>query len=367
MTSHSDSQFSGNSRPTSEESGKAASPVWSCNEWDPLEEIIVGNAANARFPYADVSTCNTEFAGTELSQIPRGPYSEQVIEETEEDLAELVNALESLDITVKRPEIWRHDQPLSNQLWSACGFYNYCPRDVLLVVGDRIIESPNVIRGRYHETFSYRKILSEYLDDGAKWFSAPKPMLTDALFDVPRARPVPNNLEPVFDAANVLRFGRDLVYLISSTGNEYGARWLQTVLGDSFRVHTCEFNYYGSHIDTSIVALRTGLLLCNPERVSVEMLPAFLRKWEIIFSPPMTDPYNRPDAYIRRCLGSKWMGMNILGVRPDLVIVDKHQDALMRLLERYRIETIPLELRHARMLGGGFHCVTTDIRRRAEY
>jgi N-dimethylarginine dimethylaminohydrolase len=58
--------------------------------------------------------------------------------------------------------------------------------------------------------------------------------------------------------------------------------------------------------------------------------------------------------------------MNILSVRPDLVIVDKHQGALMRLLERYQIEAIPLELRHARMLGGGFHCVTADIHRRAE-
>jgi N-dimethylarginine dimethylaminohydrolase len=331
-----------------------------------LEEIIVGNATNARFPYADVSTHNTEFAGTEFSQIPRGPFPEQVVEETEEDLAKLVNTLEALNITVKRPVIWRHDEPLSNQLWSARGFYNYCPRDVLLVVGDRIIESPNAIRGRYHETFSYRKILLEYLDAGAKWFSAPKPMLTDALFEVPLTRPVPNDLEPVFDAANVLRFGQDLVYLISSTGNEYGARWLQTVLADSFRVHTCEFKYHGSHIDTSIVALRPGLLLCNPERVSKEMLPLFLRKWEIIFCPPLTDPYDRTDAYLRSCLGSKWMGMNILSVRPDLVIVDKHQGALIRLLERYQIEAIPLELRHARMLGGGFHCVTADIRRRAD-
>jgi N-dimethylarginine dimethylaminohydrolase len=137
------------------------------------------------------------------------------------------------------------------------------------------------------------------------------------------------------------------------------------VLGDTFRVHTCEFNYYGSHIDTSIVALRPGLLLCNPERVSREMLPPFLREWEIIFSPKLIDPYNRDQSYIGSCLGSKWMGMNLLSVRPDLVIADKHQVDLIRLLETYKINTIPLELRHSRMLGGGFHCVTVDIRRRA--
>lgn len=30
--------------------------------------------------------------------------------------------------------------------------------------------------------------------------------------------------EPVFDAANVLRAGRDLYYLVSGSGNELGAR-----------------------------------------------------------------------------------------------------------------------------------------------
>ena len=26
------------------------SKVWSCNEWDPLEEVIIGTATNARYP-----------------------------------------------------------------------------------------------------------------------------------------------------------------------------------------------------------------------------------------------------------------------------------------------------------------------------
>lgn len=341
-----------------------AGPVWSLNEWDPLEEIIVGRAVNARYPFADPSTRNTEFTGAELEAIPRGPFPEWVIEETEEDLATLVTQLEKLGVTVRRPDVWDHEKPLSNQLWQAEGFYNYCPRDTLLVVGDRLIETPNAIRGRYCEAFSYRRLLMEYFKSGARWISAPKPMLRDESFDVPTSRPVPRNDEPIFDAANVLRFGEDLVYLLSSTGNEYGGRWLQSILGDQVRVHTCELNYYGSHIDTSLVALRPGLLLCNPERVTLDMLPEFLREWEVIFAPPPHDPYARDHAYIERCIASKWMGMNILSVSPNLVIVDKHQYELKELLEKNGIKTIGAELRHARMLGGGFHCVTVDIRRR---
>ena len=35
----------------------------------------------------------------------------------------------------------------------------------------------------------------------------------------------------------------------------------------------------------------------------------------------------------------------------------------MNILEQYKIESIPLSMRHARTLGGGFHCVTLDLKR----
>ena len=63
------------------------------------------------------------------------------------------------------------------------GYYNYCPRDVMMVVGDQIIETPNVIRSRSQETYSYRALLMEYMASGARWISAPRPMLLDSLFE----------------------------------------------------------------------------------------------------------------------------------------------------------------------------------------
>ena len=338
------------------------SRVWSCNEWDPLREIIVGHAANARYPHRDLSTYNTEFAGSVFEDMPEGPFPDWIVEETQEDLATLTETLEKLGVTVKRPVDWPHDTPLSNQLWESAGFYNYCPRDVLLVIGDRIVETPNAMRGRYFETFAYRDHLLEYFQGGARWLAAPKPVLEDPVFDVPSSRPVPRDDEPIFDAANVLRFGQDIVYLLSSTGNDMGARWLQGMLGDSYRVHVVEFDYYGSHIDTSIMPLRPGLLLCNPERVRKEMLPPFLQEWELIFCPEPEPAEEDPD-YIARCLASRWMGMNVLSVRPDLVIVDRDQTTLRKTIEARGIETIGLRLRHSRMLGGGFHCATVDIKR----
>jgi len=340
------------------------SRVWSCNEWDHLEEVIVGNPFKARYPTPDRSTQLAEFSDRPLAEIPRGPFPQKVIEETEEDLNEFVRVLSSAGVTVKRPEPWRHEAKFSTIHWEAHGYYNYCPRDILLVIGDQIIETPNVIRSRAQETFSYRSLLMEYMKSGAKWYSAPRPMLLDTLFDVDLDKPTPRNDEPAFDAANVLRFGRDLIYLVSATGNELGGQWLQTILGDKFRVHFLKNVYYGSHIDSTIVALRPGLVLCNPGRLNDDTIPAILKQWDIIYSPPMENT-NRYDAdYLSKSIGSDWIDMNAFSINPGLVVVDRNQKSLIKLLEKHGLEVVPLRLRHAKLLGGGPHCVTLDVRRR---
>jgi N-dimethylarginine dimethylaminohydrolase len=339
------------------------SDVWSCNEWDPLEEVIVGNPLRARFPTADRSTQLAEFPDRSLGEIPQGSFPQQIIEETEEDLNTFVSVLEGLGITVKRPETWPHEAKFSTIHWESEGYYNYCPRDIMLVIGDHIIETPNVIRSRAQESFSYRTMMVDYLKSGAKWYSAPRPMLLDSLFEVDAARPTPRNDEPAFDAANVLRLGRDLLYLVSGTGNELGGQWLQTILGDTFRVHFLKDVYYGSHIDSTFVALRPGLILCNPGRINEDTLPEFLKQWDVIYSPPMEATGRHDVEYLSKSIGSKWIDMNLFSINPDLVVVDKDQTALIKLLEKQGLDVIPLKLRHSKMLGGGFHCITLDIRR----
>ena len=56
--------------------------------------------------------------------------------------------------------------------------------------------------------------------------------------------------------------------------------------------------------------------------------------------------------------------MNMFSINPNLVVVDQHQSALIKLLEKHGIDVLPLRLRHSKMLGGGFHCTTLDIRRK---
>ena len=66
-------------------------------------------------------------------------------------------------------------------------------------------------------------------------------------------------------------------YLRSDKGSVFRAmivrEWLQTILGDAFRVHFLRDVYYGSHIDSTFVALHPGLMLCNPARLNDDTLP----------------------------------------------------------------------------------------------
>ena len=339
--------------------------VWSCNEWDPLEEVIIGNPLNARFPFPDRSTQVAEYPDRSLAEIPRGLFPQQIIEETEEDLNGFAEILKGCGVTVKRPDTWPHEAKFSTIHWESQGYYNYCPRDVLLVIGDQIIETPNVIRSRAQETFSYRTLLIDYMKAGAKWISAPKPMLLDSLFaGVDLDKPTPRNDEPAFDAANVLRFGHDLIYLVSATGNEMGGHWLQSILGDKYRIHFLKDVYYGSHIDSTLVALRPGLVLANPARLNDDSLPELLKQWKVIYSPPMENTDRYDPEYLSMCIGSDWIDMNCFSISPNLVVVDRNQPTLIKLLEREGLNVIPLKLRHSKLLGGGPHCVTLDVRRK---
>lgn len=63
------------------------------------------------------------------------------------------------------------------------GMYAAMPRDILLVVGNEIIEAPMAWRARFFEYRAYRRIIKDYFNNGAKWTTAPKPTMADELYD----------------------------------------------------------------------------------------------------------------------------------------------------------------------------------------
>ena len=344
--------------------------VRSHNDWDPLKEIIVGRADGARIPTVDVSTMSFSYAGQDVERVKKieGPYPQWLIDEANEDIEELVKALEGKGVKVHRPEYFDTSVEFSTPEWTSSDWYTWCPRDLLLTLDNLVIETPSPTRSRYFETRAYHNIMLEAVEDGVEWISAPKPILKDELFTFEDlSKPTLNNFEPIFDAPNVVRLGKDLLFQVSNSGNLMGFKWLKNILEPrGYRLHLAEEIYSFAHFDSTIIPLRPGLVLLNATRVNEKNCPKVFDKWDKIYFSDVAQAVGRtfPEGDLLPC--SPYIGLNLLSVDPHTVCIDEAQTNLIKTLESYKITCIPLPMRHARSLSGGFHCATIDLIREGE-
>ena len=330
------------------------------NDWDSLEEIIVGRADFAHIPPVDPSMKNFMYANLSNEEIEKhvGLYDRKVLGEANEDLDILSEVLEDCGVVVHRPERQLSHLRIQTPRWETTGWHNYCPRDIFLVLGNNIVEVPSVMRSRIFETWSYNKILREAFDDGAAWFSAPKQLIEDSSFDFSDlSKPTLMNNEILFDAPNIVRINNDLIFQMSNSGNEKGAEWLQRMFPE-YKIHIEYDAYSGAHFDSTVIPLREGLVLLNGLRCNQDNYPKFFDDWEKIFFTDIVSTDSEDSG-----ISSDSIGLNLLSINPNLVIVDENQKPLIEILEQHKIDSIPLYMRHARTLGGGFHCVTLDLKR----
>lgn len=317
----------------------------SINEWDQLKKVVVGIADYAQIPKLDPSLRTVNYANiSDESEIPCGPYPEQVINEANEDLNTFVNFLQSVDVEVVRPK----KEPVK--------YYNYCPRDTVTILGNTAIAAPMSLQCRDKEYLSYADHLSNvveipnYLGDDIYNYACIGDPDVLALTET----------YPKFDAANIIRANNDLLYLVSNSGNKKGAEHLTSM---GYNVHLLEGVYSYMHIDSTVAFLREGLMLLNPSRIKdVSILPKPFRNWDYIMCPEPVDIGHFPGY----CNASVWINMNLLSINTNLVALEENQHLLRKELEKRNIECAMLPMRHQRTLGGGFHCVTLDLIRNVE-
>ena len=300
------------------------------NEWDPLEAIVVGSATHANWPGTDpvFAQEGSKTTWTE-TPVPSGPVSQTIIDQANRELDILSETLVRRGITVYRP------QPMD--FVAEQGMYNYCPRDRLLVWGNTVVDCNMMYPCRNQEIKNYYGLLSQAQN-----------ILT-----------MPRDQNMVLDAANVCRLGDTWLFLESASGNLAAYEWLC----DKFprvTIELCNF-YSGVHIDSTIVPVREGLVLLNASRVNPDNCPRAFDYWEKIW---VTDDMIVAQDFYQYPYASKWIAMNMLVVDPETVILDAAQTQLITILKQHGIDSIPLTLSHSRTLGGGFHCVTLDTRRR---
>ena len=209
------------------EKADLACPVCAHNEWDLLEEVIVGRVEGAHVPpmTIEVKTNTNREHWDFLEKLSGKPFPAEHLKKAAEEIEELCNVLRHEGVIVRRPEILDHGKVYSTPDFTSSGLYAAMPRDFLLVIGNELIEAPMAWRSRYFEYRAYRPLLWEYFEQGAKWTAAPKPLMGDELYNqdypvewsvedrtklIAEQKFVTTEFEPCFDAADFMRAGTDI-------------------------------------------------------------------------------------------------------------------------------------------------------------
>jgi glycine amidinotransferase len=358
-------------------SSTSTCPVRSFNEWDPLEEVIVGSLEGAVMPPSHITVTRTiPPLAAQLYRLFGGHrYPRIMVNAARRELEGFVKLLQAEGIAVKRPDTVDFTVRTRTPSWSSKGYCVACPRDGFLIVGDEIIETPMAWRSRYFEPHAFRKLFKEYFARGARWTAAPRPELRDELFNYKWTRPskeeplryMITEFEPVFDAADFVRCGRDLFGIRSNVTNAAGFEWLRRHLArDGYRIHELQHQCRTAmHIDSTFVPLCPGKVLVNPEYLDPAKLPAIFKSWDILVAPrPDPAPLSAWRFRVSQC--SPWISINVLMLDPKRVVVEASQKTLIAAFRDWGFQPIPCPFLNYAPFGGSFHCATLDIRRRGE-
>lgn len=352
------------------------------NEWDPLQEIVVGSAENACFEPTEPGNKPQQRGEWAAQPFPTGRKPAELNDKANEELDGLTALLESQGVTVRRPSVRDYAGSLRTPDFEVANQYcAVCPRDVMITLGNEILEATMSRRARYFEFRAYRDLVYEYwnADPRMVWSAAPKPSMADEMYredfwswpldrrhaEMHSFEFCVNQDELIFDAADMSRMGKDVFIQESMTTNRPGIRWITRHLEPKgFRVHPVHFplDYFPSHIDATFIPLRPGLVLTNPDRpINLDEEKLFrANDWEFVTAP---EPTTGNDAMPRYCQSSKWLSINVLSISPSKVIVEECEKPLQELLCTLGFEVLPLPFRNVFEYGGSLHCATWDVRR----
>ena len=349
------------------------------NEFDPLKRVIVGRADGCMIPPPELPMeCKIPVDSDMRGQW--GPRPQHTVDAGNAQLDGFAAILEKRGIVVDRPTPLDFSQAIGTPDWKNESMFGCMPpRDVILTVGNQMVEATMSYRCRWFEYLCYRPLMQYYFDNDPDmvWEAAPKPRLTeksyrpgylDDAINIDHRLEMVKNLEfvtteyePLFDAADVMRLGKDLFCQQGFTTNRKGQDWLQRHF-PNHRVHSMNFpgDPYPIHIDCTFVPLRPGIMFVNPNRYpatgSDEIFKA--NGWEIIEA---AQPAHKTPPPL--CYSSVWLSMNVLVLDHKTICVEASENNTMEQMDKLGFEVVPVPFRDAYPFGGGLHCSTTDVYR----
>jgi len=336
-------------------------PINSYTSWQPLEEVIVGRAYSPDY-----------FDFIENAQVRN--QLQQILSETEEDLANLQRTIEKFGARVRRPDLPNRDRFIQSQIHgSGAPLPPLTPRDWQITLGDKLL--------RVLAMQELDSLCDEYTQAGGTVINPHGPTGWDE-----------NCILNGASASCIVRVGRDVFFDNSDFLRPDQTRWIvDNVLGPEYRVHEAITDGHG---DAVFAILKPGVLLSSKHDVNLNLARDFpgwdvckiwdssiwaameVGKFKYEQSPgawyvqgqtPTPEFTQFVDTYL-----SKWTGfvaetvfdVNCLVLDESHVIFSAHNREVFDYCRKHGIEPIISELRHSYFWDGGISCCTQDIRRR---
>lgn len=269
-------------------------PIKGYTTFHPLKHCIVGRGHNA-------------------DTVP-DPLKE-IMQNTEEDLNNLVGILESMGVVCYRPAIGDSIErpPIS-------------PRDYFIALGENLFVG-KLING-------YKDILTRIDKKQIKWF-----------------------LDTDISSGNIVRCGNHVHWDISQSVSEdkFKAimKWFEQ---NKFKV---SLTRHGWHMDGVYSILKPGVIVASHD---LPELQTIYPNWDICYLESQK---------IQKPIEHEWGGnpeesnydVNILSVNEENCIVASKNKVLLNFLEKHKINPIVCEFRNKQFWDNGIHCVTQDLYR----
>ena len=368
--------------------------VNSWNEWDPLKRVIVGRPDGSQIPAPepawDFHAPNGGFPLGSWGLLPQ-----EMVDAANEQMDGFVKMMEKRGIIVDRVDVhpsMLNGDPICTPDWahpSQRGISN--PRDLFLPVGNEIMEATGCMRARWYEYLALRPLFEQYFKDDPEfvWTSAPRPRLTDESYDTlfnykyrnvfTQEEKLQNlynwqfqltDKEPLWDAADADRAGKDIFWQCSAVTNRAGMDWLKRYFTPKgIRIHPITFDTHTHpwHLDCNLTLVRPGLAIYNPvwPIITENALELFrVNDWELVAAAPPTHIYKSDLTLLGgEYTGPSWISMNTFALGPKTICVEAHETAYLEQLDKMGIEVVPVPYNDVCPFGGALHCTTLDVYR----
>ena len=242
----------------------------------------------------------------------------EVMNNTEEDLSNLVKTLESFDVVCHRPNVENTTQrpPIS-------------PRDYFIALGEKLFVG-KVIAG-------YRDILKSIDREKIKWC-----------------------LGNDISSGNMVRCGNHVHWDVSQhVEPSMEKEILQWLSENKYKV---SITRHGWHMDGVYSILKPGVIVASRDLPELETI---YPRWDICY--PTAEQVQEP---IQHDWGGDYKesnyDVNILSVNEENCIITKENKVLFNFLEKNKINPIVSEFRDKQFWDNGIHCVTQDLYREGE-